>query len=225
MSAIEAAIDSSIPSYLDPVETLSRTDDVFWELIKSQIPKNKDEMVTFETDTSLKNEEYINYAESSESSGSTFSIQAQEKQLRNNIEILFSIYVHEEFEDGMDNEFIEELRLYILKYGTKAIDAIANIIANGSVKPLVIFEALRWLGSITPTCAYRSRLLLLERSLRSPSRWIRDGAALGLASMEDVSSIPDLRNAIDKEKIQDLRKDMETVLHHLEHIAQCQNTF
>jgi len=148
-------------------------------------------------------------------SASTLLGRDQENLLRNSIESLFTSYSHEDFEDGMENEFVDELRAYILRYGTKTIDAIAKIIAGNTEKPQIIFEALRWLGQIKHPESYQARLFLLENSLRNPSRWVRDGAALGLAAFKDVHAIPYLRNAIEREQIHDLREDMEDVLKRL----------
>ena len=56
----------------------------------------------------------------------------------------------------------------------------------------------------------------MEDSLLSPSRWIRDGAALGLATMKDLHAVPYLREAIRREEIPDLRRDFELVLDRVE---------
>lgn len=128
------------------------------------------------------------------------------------LEALFQAYANEDFEDGMESEFISELISSIRIHGTKAIEAIRRIILELNVKPLVAFEALRWLGRIAHPESYRSRLFFLETCLDSPFRLVRDGAALGLASMKDAHAIPYLREAIARERIQDLRKDLEAVL-------------
>lgn len=139
----------------------------------------------------------------------------QENLLRNKIESLFTSYSQEDFEDGMENEFVDELRAYIFRYGTKSVDVIANIIARNIAKPQIVFEALRWLGHIAHQESYQVRLFLLEKSLLNPSRWVRDGAALGLAAFRDDHSIPFLRDAITREPIHDLREDMEDVLNRI----------
>jgi len=151
--------------------------------------------------------------------GSSSLLQTQMELISRQIEVLFRAYAHEDFEDGTESEFINELSSYVLKYGTIAVEVIASIVLKFDIKPQVTFEALRWLGSITHSESYRSRLFLLERSLRNPSRWVRDGAALGLVSMKDVHAVPYIRDAIDREQIQDLRKDLQDVLNRLEHLS------
>jgi len=132
------------------------------------------------------------------------------------IEALFQAYGNEDFEDGMDSELISEITASIQTYGTQAIETIRRIVLEQNLQPQMAFEALRWLGRVSHPESYRSRLFLLETCLGSPSRLMRDGAALGLASMKDSHAIPYLREAVAREKIQDLRKDLETVLSRLE---------
>jgi hypothetical protein len=153
----------------------------------------------------------------------TASVSKRDKSLKtgflnidHELEALFQAYANEDFEDGMESEFISELIASIHIHGTKAIEAIRRIILEQNVKPHVAFEALRWLGRINHPESRRARLLCLEMCLDSPSRLVRDGATLGLASMKDTHAIPYLREAIAREKIQDLRKDMEAVLVRLE---------
>ncbi len=156
----------------------------------------------------------------------TASVSERDKSLKtgflnidNELEALFQACANEDFEDGMESEFIGELISSIRIHGTKAIEAIRRIILEQNAKPVVAFEALRWLGRVTHPESYRSRLFFLESCLDHPSRWVRDGAALGLASMKDTHAIPRLREAIAQEKIQDLRRDLEAVLLRLENLS------
>jgi HEAT repeat protein len=193
-----------------PIENTAWTHKESWQELGIQVTQDEIKKARrFTTDTSVETK-WLG------SLGSTSSIQEQEERIRENLKTLFQIHAYEDFEDGMQSEFVDELILYILKYGSRAVNAISSIILTESAKPQVIFEALRWLGRLTHPMSYYSRLFLLERSLLSSSRWIRDGAALGLASMKDTHAIPYLREAANKEKIQDLRRDMEDVLAHLE---------
>ena len=65
------------------------------------------------------------------------------------------------------------------------------------------------------TESYQSRVSLLELSLSHTSRWVRDGAALGLAAIKDIHSILYLCDAIEKENNKDLKIDMIDVLDRL----------
>lgn len=152
----------------------------------------------------------------------TASVLKQDKSLRTGflnidreLEALFRACANEGFEDGMESEFISELISSLRIHGAKAVESIRRIILEQNVTPHVAFEALRWLGRVSQPESYRARLFLLETCLGSLSRLVRDGAALGLASMKDSHAIPYLREAGAREKIQDLQKDMEAVLFRL----------
>jgi len=135
------------------------------------------------------------------------------------IEALFRAYSNEDFEDGMDSEWISEITASIRAYGTQAVEAVRRLVLEQNLQPAVAFEALRWLGRVFHPESYHSRLFLLETCLDSPSRLVRDGAALGLVAMKDAHAIPYLREAIVREKIQDLRQDMETALWRIENLS------
>jgi HEAT repeat protein len=57
---------------------------------------------------------------------------------------------------------------------------------------------------------------LLESSIFRSSARVRDGAALGLAFLDDPHAIPYLKRAIENEKYSELREDMQMVLAQLE---------
>jgi len=115
-----------------------------------------------------------------------------------------------------DDIFEINLRNAVLQGGKRAIYFIDLLIQKEDIQPEVIFNTLRFIGRIKDQEIHRSSLRLLERHLDNSSRWVRDGAALGLASLEDVSALPILREAIEKEPIPDLKKDLRRVVRYLE---------
>ena len=96
-----------------------------------------------------------------------------------------------------------------------AIDALADLIAGGNVNPEVVSEAMRWVGHIEDPATHQARLALLEHNLSHSSARVRDGAALGIASMDDPASIRYVQEAIRRETIGPLRDDMQQVLEQL----------
>lgn len=138
------------------------------------------------------------------------------QSLRRDILALFGQATHEDFELGTKSDFIHSLDAVVARQGTIAVEAIANIILTGQARPHVAAQALVWLGDLEHKASYGLRFRLLLICLQSASRWIRDGAGLGLDSMEDRRAIPALRDAITREGVQELRKDLEAVLHRLE---------
>lgn len=121
----------------------------------------------------------------------------------------------EVFEFGMDSMLIKELSRIVKYYDVLAIEAIASIILRNQVEPLASAEVLRWLGDLDHKQSYYLRLRLLETSLKNESRWIRDGALLGLDDMGDRHALPYLYAALEAEPISELKKDIQAVTRHL----------
>lgn len=143
------------------------------------------------------------------------SLKLDSRELNEKIETMFQAYASEDFEDGTDSEFISELTAIIQAYGSHAVEVIRRIVFEQNLQPHLGFETLRWMGRVSHPESFRSRLFFLESCLGNPSRLMRDGAALGLVSMKDAHAIPYLHEAIAREKIEDLRKDLETALSRL----------
>lgn len=128
------------------------------------------------------------------------------------LETLFITGKEDYFEDGCESNFSRGLISCVQKYGNDAIEAITCFIVYEKISPEVASEALRWLGEINHPESYKFRLWLLERSLNCPSSRVRDGAILGLSYLNDPHAITYLEQAIEQEKIMELREDMKQVL-------------
>lgn len=131
-------------------------------------------------------------------------------------EAIFWTAKGEVFEDGMESEFSRKLSYFVKKYSADALEAITCLIVYEKVDSEIAGEALRWLGRVDHAESYEYRRWLLERSLSLSSTRVRDGAILGLASMDDRRAIPYLKIAIKKEQCSELKADMESVLEQLE---------
>jgi hypothetical protein len=136
--------------------------------------------------------------------------------LYSKLEAIFWAAKGEYFEDGIESEFTRQLNYIVKKYGNEAMEAITCLIVYEKVNPEVAGEALRWLGRIEHPESYEYRRWLLERSLSLNSTRVRDGAILGLSSMDDQHAIPYLKQAIEREQCAELKVDMEQVLEQLE---------
>jgi len=136
--------------------------------------------------------------------------------LYSKIEAIFWIAKGEIFEDGMESTFSKQLKSFVIRYGSNALEVITCLIVYEKVDPEVAGEALRWLGRIDHAESYEYRRWLLERSLKLSSTRARDGAILGIASMDDKHAIFYLKCAMDKERCFELKADMEAVLEQLE---------
>ena len=96
------------------------------------------------------------------------------------------------------------------------MEVLAYLIVYEKVNAEIASEALRWLGRMDHPVSYHYRLWLLERGLRCSSAIVRDGATLGLASLDDHHAVTYLKQTIQREPCEELRKDMGQVLIQLE---------
>jgi hypothetical protein len=159
--------------------------------------------------------EVLSFSENQEfDSATTTYINPQ--RIMDEIESLFISGREEFFEDGMESRFSKGLISTIEKYYDLAIDAISDLILSEKVSPEVASEALRWIGKIEHNATYENRLHLLEQSLKCSSAKVRDGAILGLSFLNDFRAIGSIKEAIQKENIKLLRRNMGQVLEQLE---------
>jgi hypothetical protein len=118
----------------------------------------------------------------------------------------------ERFEDGMESAFSRNLESTVRRYGLKSFEILTRLLADPTMPASVWAEAMRWLGRADDALPLQRRLWLLEKGLTSPSASVRDGALLGLSSIDDASAIPYVERAIAVETIGELRADMRQLL-------------
>lgn len=133
-------------------------------------------------------------------------------RLDESVQAAFRAAQDEVFEDGADSLFSEELSHLVHRYGAISVSVVAHLLSSPRTDVEVAAQALRSLAEIKHPASHDRRLWLLETGLGHASSWVRDGAALGLASLDDPAAIPALEGAIEREEVEELREDMEKVL-------------
>lgn len=129
---------------------------------------------------------------------------------------LFSMASFIALEHGMTNDFSMGLEAFIEKHGKPALRAVQDLILNEETASSIALEALQYIGNSDSKVWHDERRKMLERCLlASRSAWVRDGAGLGLASLDDPQSIPALEIAIAKESNKTLKEDLNLVLDQL----------
>ena len=135
---------------------------------------------------------------------------------------LFALATFIDLEPGMTNEFQEGLEEAIDNYGELALKAVESLVLNEETKSSIAMEAMRYIGYTYSEKWHDERRRMLERCLdRSRSAWVRDGAGLGLASLDDPKSIPALEKAILNETSGALKEDLKMVLNQLQDTMMC----
>jgi hypothetical protein len=136
--------------------------------------------------------------------------------IENSVRALLESVSSEDLEDGVATRLVPQLAHLVTAYGRGAVLDLAGLIESGSVDPYVASWILRSLGRISHQPSHHARRWLLQRALLSSTPIIRDGAALGLASLRDGRALPALRAAVAREPYARLRRDMEQSLSKLE---------
>ena len=99
---------------------------------------------------------------------------------------------------------------------TSEMTKIKALILQENANSEDVYDAMRWLGHAHDLSTHKERLNLLQQGLCYPSVRVRDGAALGLASLDDPRAISSLKQAIGCERVGELKTDMIQVLEQLE---------
>jgi len=115
-------------------------------------------------------------------------------------------------EDGMRNAITERLPGVVAKHLDVAIPALVSLIESDRIPPIVVAEILKELGRLRDVVPRPNLRWILERALRLPSAFIRDGAGLGLAQLADPATLPYLRQAVENEPNPDIRSGLQLVV-------------
>ncbi len=137
------------------------------------------------------------------------------ESLTEELQRIFTAAKEEIFEDGMDSVFSRRLVKFMENYNRLAIDILSELLIPERVNAEVAGEALRHVGYSEDVSTRIPRRRLLEHCLFGSSARIRDGAILGIAAMNDPRAIPFVEQAICRELIPELRRDMCAVLEQL----------
>ncbi len=148
--------------------------------------------------------------------GSSTELPENDDALYDQLATMLSKAEDEYFEDGIESDLARDVSMLIESFDTAAVMELAYRIFHEKVSEEVAAEALRTLGEIEQSSSSYFRLRLLEESLAHASPMVRDGAVLGLESLDNPHAIPYLEQAIRRERYVDLRSYMEEVFARLE---------
>jgi len=121
-------------------------------------------------------------------------------------------------DDFYDESYDTNIYRVISRYGENAILVICSLIDTQKIKFLKATHLLSLIGRIHHFPTYQLRTWLLEKSLHANSKYVRDGASLGILYLENPSTITSLKEAIERESSKQLKKNMNQVLNSLENL-------
>ena len=140
--------------------------------------------------------------------------------LFNEIEDLIINTIGIEFDDDIvSNQLDVNLYKIIDTYGSLAITVIDGLLDSRRVKFLQAVQLLSHLGVIRHLPTNQDRTFLLEKNLYASSKYVRDGASLGLLYLENPSTISFIKDAIDREPSKLLKENLIQVVNALEKLT------
>lgn len=114
----------------------------------------------------------------------------------------------ETIKDGIETDLSLGLAVLIRRYPKNTLAALAKYVGGRKTKNVLLGHILRALGRVADQRSQGARVNFIAGYLRDESAYIRDAATIALAYMDDRSSIPFIRAAIDAESNHSLRNDM-----------------
>jgi len=120
--------------------------------------------------------------------------------------------VNEQFEAGMESQFSISLQ-QLCNYKPPDMIALLKVkLMDENTNPEVLAEIVRW-ASRQESIGVRDDVFdFLISSLDHSSSLVRDAGALGLASFDEIAVYEPLKKAARKEKIPELKKDLQNLV-------------
>ena len=124
----------------------------------------------------------------------------------------------EQFFDGMNSPLAEATRSIIGTNGVIAVESLRQVLNIRRNEMACIEEILRQIGLLQDEATHQARLKLLADMLAASQEQIRDAALLGLSFLDDEAALPCLRQALQRESVPWLEKNLQMVIAQLEQV-------
>ncbi len=129
---------------------------------------------------------------------------------------LLSVAHEEQFEVGIESQLSGGLQRLCAYDPASVLRSLRVKLIDKDASSEVLAEILRW-ASRQEAVAIRDLVVdLLSTGLYHTASLVRDAAALGLAYLEEDAAIAPLRHALEREKVPELREDLEDLIRSLE---------
>ncbi len=126
---------------------------------------------------------------------------------------------NESFSNGIESNLITEIDQLVQIHGSTVLEIIYDYTQNSGENVFsvdVLVEIVQYLGRCENENSEKYRFLLLTRYLKHNSTLVRDAALIGLSYFDTPNVVAVLVAAIKREKIQELKEDMESLLEDFE---------
>ena len=147
---------------------------------------------------------------------SVFDDSPSNQVVEEQLERLFSAADEEQFEVGIESQFSRGLQRLCAYDPVAALQSLKAKLIDGDAGSEVLAESLRW-ASRQEAVPIRDLVVeLLSTGLHHASSLVRDAAALSLAYLDQGAAIVQLQHALEREKVPELREDLEDLIRSLE---------
>ena len=137
-------------------------------------------------------------------------------EIERQLEQLFTDARDELFEVGIESQFSKGLQKLCTYDPTTVFQYIRTRLIVNDTNSEAFAEILRW-ASHQDARAIRDHVAdLLSVGLLNSSSLVRDAAALSLAYLEKTAAVAQLQQALEREKVPELQKDLEDLIRSLE---------
>jgi len=161
----------------------------------------------------------INSASFTEKGSYSFYISVRRIQpiesLSKEVVSLLQKYKDSDFEENIEEDLSNNLLNNLENDPESTINSINKELLSEDYQPEFVWNLLQFIGAINHPKSIKLRMSFLQNYLSNSSRWIRDGAAIGLVLLGDISAVNSLLRAAERENIADLAKDLRNAAYKL----------
>lgn len=122
---------------------------------------------------------------------------------------------NERFEDGMESRFSQRVRKSILSGGPNAVSAWEQALTLNDNAYETTEEFLRIIGDMRDQKSHEKRREVLTEMLRHRKPAVRDAAGLGIAALNDPSTLTAVKEAMDSETGEWVKRGLRQVAEQL----------
>ena len=147
---------------------------------------------------------------------SIFDIVGPSQVVEEQLEQLISSAHEEQFEVGTDSRFARALQQLCERDPVTVLQSLRERLMGGEAGSDVLGEVLRWASRLEGSTIRTLVVELISTGLYHPSSLVRDAAALSFACFDEARAIVHLQQALEREQVPELRKDLEDLIRSLE---------
>ena len=136
--------------------------------------------------------------------------------IQEQLERIFTTAQDEQFEIGIESQFSKGLQKLCGLDPSTGLQLLKTRFINSDADSEVLAEVLRWASHQRATEIRNLIVDLLLTGLHNVSSLVRDTAALSLAYLEEAGAIVQLQQALEREKVPELKRDLEDLIRLLE---------